>query len=196
VSAAAPVGVLALQGGFREHREALVRAGVETIDVRLPGDLDRVRALVLPGGESTAISHLLETSGLLVAVARRLDDGDLPLLGTCAGAILSAREVLDGVAEQRSFGAFDAVVRRNGIGRQVASFEAPLDVDGLDGPFLGVFIRPPVVESVGAGVDVLASRDGRPVLCRQGAHLFAVFHPELTGDDRIHQMWLAGFDGP
>lgn len=184
------IGVLALQGDFREHREALQSLGVKVVEVRTPEDLDQVDALVLPGGESTAMSKLLDSSGLFDAIGKRLSNESLPTFGTCAGMILSAAEVLDGVAEQRQWGQFDAVVRRNGIGRQIASFEAAVVVKGLDTPMPGIFIRPPVVEKVGDDVEVLADWEGRPILCRQGSHLFATFHPELTNDARIHQLFL------
>jgi 5'-phosphate synthase pdxT subunit len=184
------VGVLALQGAFREHREVLDAIGVEAVEVRAPEHLGAVDALVLPGGESTTISALLDSAGLRAPVAAMLDDG-VPVLGTCAGMILLANEVLDGRPDQVSFGAIDLAVRRNGYGRQRDSFEAALDVRGLTGgPFPGVFIRAPVVESVGDGVDVLASHDGHPVLARAGRVWVTSFHPELSGDLRIHQLFL------
>lgn len=186
------VGVLALQGDFREHREALNRLGVATVDVRTPHQLEGLHGIVLPGGESTAISKLLATSGLFDAISQRLTSEDNPLavFGTCAGVILSAREIRDGIAGQRSFRIFDAVVRRNGIGPQRFSSEGPLKVKGLDSEITGVFIRPPVIEEAGMTVDVLATLDGNPVLCGQGPHLFATFHPELSADDRIHRLFL------
>jgi pyridoxal 5'-phosphate synthase pdxT subunit len=147
-------------------------------------------ALVLPGGESTTMSKLLDSSGLFDAVAGRLRDG-MPAFGTCAGMILLARDVLDGRPDQRSFGAIDLAVRRNAFGRQVDSFEADLDVDGLGGGlFPAVFIRAPYVEGAGDDVEVLARVDGHPVLCRQGAVLAAAFHPELSGDLRLHELFL------
>ena len=183
------VGVLALQGDFREHIDALASVGVEGREVRTPADLDGVDALILPGGESTTISKLLLSSGLFDAITRRHHEASLPTMGTCAGMIVSAREIRDGRPDQRSFAVFDAVVRRNGIGRQVASFEAPVLLPSGD-PFPAVFIRPPVVETTGPEVEVLAEYDGRPVLCAQGPHLFATFHPELTADGRIHQLFV------
>jgi len=132
---------------------------------------------------------LLDSSGLRAPIAERLAGG-LPVLGTCAGMILLASRVADGRDDQRSFGAVDLDVRRNGYGRQVDSFEADLEVTGLDEPFHGVFIRAPVVERVGDGVEVLATVDGRPVLCRQGRVVVAAFHPEVSGDDRIHGRFL------
>ncbi len=185
------IGVLALQGDFREHRQTLERLGALVREVRLPDDLADVDALVIPGGESTAISKLLESSGLFDAISERLAGG-MPAFGTCAGMILLAGEILDGTSDQRSFRAVDVVVRRNGIGPQAASFEGDLEVEGLDGRFPAVFIRPPVVEATADGVEVLADVDGQPVLCRQGSHLVASFHPEIAGDTRIHALFLEG----
>src|SRR6476660_9545853 len=157
------VGVLALQGAFREHREVLDALGVEAVDVRTPEQLGALDALILPGGESTTMSKLLDTSSLRAPVAALLADG-LPVLGTCAGMILLARDVVDGRADQVSFGAIDVAVRRNAYGRQRDSFEAALTVDELrGGPFHGVFIRAPRIETVGEHVDVLALHDGVPV---------------------------------
>ena len=183
------VGVLALQGAFARHSEVLTGLGVVPLEVRTPGDLDAVDAMVVPGGESTTMSMLLDSSGLRPSLAERLADG-LPVLGTCAGMILLAVRVTDGRDDQRSFGAIDIDVRRNGYGRQVDSFEDQLSVTGLDGPFHGVFIRAPVVERVGADVEVLATVDGVPVLCREGAVLVSSFHPEMSGDGRIHERFL------
>jgi 5'-phosphate synthase pdxT subunit len=152
--------------------------------------LASVDALVMPGGESTTISLLLESSGLFEPLAERLAAG-MPVFGTCAGMILLATEVLDGRPDQRNFGAIDLSVRRNAFGRQIDSFEVDLAVDGLDGDrFPAVFIRAPVVERAGEGVDVLATVDGRPVLCRQGPVLVSAFHPELSGDLRLHDLFL------
>ena len=183
------VGVLALQGAFARHSEVLTGLGVVPLEVRTPGDLDAVDAMVVPGGESTTMSMLLDSSGLRPSLAERLADG-LPVLGTCAGMILLAVRVTDGRDDQRSFGAIDIDVRRNGYGRQVDSFEDQLSVMGLDGPFHGVFIRAPVVERVGSDVEVLATVDGVPVLCREGAVLVSSFHPEMSGDGRIHERFL------
>ncbi len=184
------VGILALQGDVREHAAALVEVGAHPVEVRRPEDLHGVEAMVLPGGESTTISLLLESSGLFGPVAERLADG-MPAFGTCAGMILLASEVVDGRRGQRSFGVVDVVVRRNAFGRQVDSFERPLRVEGLaGGPLEAVFIRAPVVERAGPGVDVLASVEGSPVLCRQGPVLVATFHPELAGDLRLHQLFV------
>jgi 5'-phosphate synthase pdxT subunit len=184
------VGILALQGAVREHATALAESGAVPVAVRTPDELAGVDALVMPGGESTTMSLLLESSGLFDRVAERLATG-LPAFGTCAGMILLASEVLDGRPDQRSFGAIDLAVRRNAFGRQVDSFEAELAVDGIEGGrFPAVFIRAPVVERIGPDVDVLASVDGRPVLCRQGPVLTAAFHPELSGDLRLHDLFL------
>jgi pyridoxal 5'-phosphate synthase pdxT subunit len=184
------VGVLALQGASARHASMLARLGAQPVTVRSPADLDGVGALVLPGGESTTMSMLLESSGLFDPVAEALDAG-LPALGTCAGMILLGRDILDGRPDQRCFGAIDIGVRRNAFGRQVDSFEADITVDGLDGaPVHAVFIRAPWVEEVGADVDVLATVEGQPVLCRQGPVLAAAFHPELGDDPRLHELFL------
>jgi 5'-phosphate synthase pdxT subunit len=184
------VGVLALQGASARHSTMLSRLGVEPVACRLPSDLDDVDALVLPGGESTTMSMLLESAGLFEPVAERLDAG-LPAFGTCAGMILLGRKILDGRDDQRCFDAVDITVRRNAFGRQVDSFESDLDVTALgDGPLHAVFIRAPVVEAVGDEVEVLATVDGRPVLCRQGRVLVAAFHPELGDDPRLHELFL------
>jgi 5'-phosphate synthase pdxT subunit len=184
------VGVLALQGAFREHREVLDALGVEAIEVRTPEDLGALDAMILPGGESTTMSKLLDSSELRAPIAERLAD-DMPVFGTCAGMILLATEVLDGRPDQQSLGAIDIAVRRNGYGRQRDSFEAPLDVTGLaGGPFPGVFIRAPLVESVGPGTVVLSSHAGVPVLARSGPVWVSSFHPELSGDLRLHQLFL------
>jgi pyridoxal 5'-phosphate synthase pdxT subunit len=190
VGGGAKVGVLALQGAFAVHARALREAGATPTEVRTPEDLAGVDAVVLPGGESTTNSMLLESSGLFEPLADRLAGG-LPAFGTCAGMILLGRRVLDGRPDQRCFGAVDLDVRRNAFGRQVDSFEADLAVDGLDRPFPAVFIRAPVVERVGDGVEVLATlADGRAVLCRQGPVLVAAFHPELSDDLRLHELFL------
>jgi 5'-phosphate synthase pdxT subunit len=185
------VGVLALQGAFREHREAFAALDVPTVEVRRPEHLAGVDALVIPGGESTTMSKLLDTAELRGAVAERLAEG-MPVLGTCAGMILLARDVLDARPDQRSFGVVDLAVRRNGYGRQLDSFEADLDVAAVapGGAFRGVFIRAPVVESVGDAVEVLVRHEGRPVLVGQGAVVAASFHPELSDDLRIHEWFV------
>ena len=183
------VGVLALQGAFAAHEAALRTCGADTRQVRVPDDLVGLDALVMPGGESTTMSRLLTTSGLFDPMAERMREG-LAVFGTCAGMILLATEVLDGRPDQRSFGAIDIAVRRNGYGRQVDSFEADIEVVGLDQPFHAVFIRAPKVQTVGPGVTVLASHDGVPVLAKSGRMFVASFHPELTPDHRLHAMFL------
>ncbi len=184
------VGVLALQGAFREHREVLHALGCEAIEVRVPEGLAGIDALFLPGGESTTIGKLLDSSGLRVPLRDRIAGG-LPTFATCAGLIVLASEVLDGRPDQEPLALLDVAVRRNGYGRQVASFEAPLEVVGVAGPpFRGVFIRAPLVERIGLGVEVLAGHDGAPVLIRQGRIWAASFHPELSGDLRLHQRFL------
>ena len=188
------VGVLALQGDFREHLKLLAGLGAPARQVRAPEDLDQVSALVVPGGESTTMSLLLESSGLLAPLQERLAEG-MPALGTCAGMIMLAAEVVDGRADQHCFGAIDIAVRRNAFGRQRESFEADLEVAGLELPLHAVFIRAPVVERVGADVEVLATvrmGDGqdKPVVCRQGPVLVSSFHPELVGDPRLHELFL------
>lgn len=187
------VGILALQGDVREHARVLADLGADPIEVRSPQELAGVDALILPGGESTTMSMLLESSGLFAPIGDRLADG-MPAFGTCAGMILLAKTVLDGRADQRAYGAIDVTVRRNAFGRQIDSFEADLAIDGLDGgPFHAVFIRAPFVEAVGDGVEVLASVGGHPVLCRQGAVFVSAFHPELTADLRLHATFLQSF---
>jgi 5'-phosphate synthase pdxT subunit len=184
------VGVLALQGASARHVAMLARLGAPTVAVRTPADLEGLDALVMPGGESTTMSMLFESSGLFDPLAERLRAG-LPAFGTCAGMILLGREILDGRPDQRCFDAIDIGVRRNAFGRQVDSFEADLPVAGLDGPPVhAVFIRAPVVETVGDDVDVLATVDDRPVLCRRGRVLVAAFHPELGDDTRLHELFL------
>ena len=183
------IGVLALQGAFEAHERALQSLGARTEQVRTPDDLSAVDALVMPGGESTTMSRLLTTSGLFEPLAELLADG-LPVFGTCAGMILLATEITGGRPDQRSFGMVDIAVRRNAYGRQVDSFETDLTVVGLDTPFHAVFIRAPQVTAVGSGVEVLAEHEGVPVLARQGRITVASFHPELTGDARLHALFL------
>ncbi len=183
------VGVLALQGAFVAHQRALESVGARTCQVRQPRDLAGLDGLVIPGGESTTMSKLLDSSGLFDDIKALLSDG-LPVLGTCAGMILLAAEVLDGRPDQRSFGAIDITVQRNGYGRQIDSFETNLDVAGLDDPFHAVFIRAPKVVAIGPHVEVLAVHDGVPVVARQGHVMVASFHPELTGDARLHHRFL------
>jgi 5'-phosphate synthase pdxT subunit len=188
------IGVLALQGAFREHVRALESCGVETRLVRLPADLEGLDGLVIPGGESTTMTMLMERMGLLGAVAEAVRGG-LPTLGTCAGMIVLSDRISDGRADQVVLGALDIGVRRNGYGRQVDSFEADLQVSGLEGgPFPGVFIRAPLVEEVGRA-EVLAEHDGHPVAVRQGRVMALAFHPELSGDLRLHRQFLRLVEG-
>jgi 5'-phosphate synthase pdxT subunit len=220
--AAPRVGVLALQGDVREHAAILRSVGAEPVMVRRPADLAAVEALCMPGGESTTISMLLESSGLLEPLRGRLAAG-MPVLGTCAGMILLARTIVDGRDDQVSLGAIDLVVRRNAFGRQLESFEADLEVKGIGGPMHAVFIRAPIVEEVGPEVEVLASvrapatqsaassavgapgaqaaatlvgAPNRPVVCRQGNVIVAAFHPELAGDGRLHELLLGLIASP
>jgi pyridoxal 5'-phosphate synthase pdxT subunit len=181
------VGVLALQGDVREHLDTLESLGVAATPVKTPDQLVPVDALVIPGGESTTIGKMAVRFGLLEPLRRSIEDG-LPTYGTCAGMILLASAVTDG--DQPMLGVLDVVVRRNAFGRQNESFESDLEVDGLDKPFHAVFIRAPWVEKVGAEVEVLAGIDEHPVMVRQGNILATSFHPELTGDGRIHQLLL------
>ena len=175
------VGVLALQGDFEAHAEVLGRLGAEPRIVRTPADLDGLDALVIPGGESTTISLGIEREGLAEPL-RELVRAGTPVLGTCAGLIVLDRDHL---------GLLDVVARRNAFGRQVASFEASLDLEGMGGaPIRAVFIRAPWVEQHGDGVEVLAEVDGRPVAVRQGNVVAVAFHPELSGDDRLHGLLL------
>jgi len=186
------IGVLALQGAFSAHARVFGELGATAVEIRTTADLDGVDALVMPGGESTTMSMLLESSGLFDVVAKRLADA-MPVLGTCAGMILLASRVVGGRPDQRSFAAVDITVRRNGYGRQVDSFETDLDIADLSEPdraFHAVFIRAPLVEAVGPAVEVLALHDGHPVLCRQGHVTVAAFHPELSGDTRLHARFL------
>lgn len=171
------IGVLALQGAFREHARALRRAGADVVEVRLPGELDGLDGLVIPGGESTTIAKLAALYGLDEAIR----SFGRPIFGTCAGMIL---------VDRRHLGLADLEVDRNAYGRQVASFEADLSVAGDEQPFRGVFIRAPRVREVGQDVEVLAELDGEPVLLRDGPVLVAAFHPELTDDPRIHERFL------
>lgn len=187
------VGVLALQGDTREHLAALREAGAEARTVRRLDELDSVDALVIPGGESTAMSHLLREFGLLEPLRARLAEG-MPAYGSCAGMILLATEIADaGVAgrEALPLGGIDMTVRRNAFGRQVDSFEEDVEFDGLDGAVHAVFIRAPWVERVGPDVEVLARAGGHPVAVRQGKMLATAFHPEVTGDRRVHRLFVA-----
>lgn len=186
------VGVLALQGAFISHQQRVRSLGVDAQLVKKSADLDGVDALILPGGESTTMSMLLDSSGLREPIGARLAD-DMPVFGTCAGMILCATSVLDGRPDQRGFGIIDLTVRRNGYGRQLDSFETDLSIVGIsepERPFRAVFIRAPFVEAVGDDVEVLAAHDGHPVLVHHGSCTVAAFHPELTNDNRLHAMFV------
>ena len=186
------VGVLALQGDTREHLAALREAGADASTVRRVGELEAVDALVIPGGESTTMSHLLREFGLLEPLRSRLAEG-MPAYGSCAGMILLATEILDAGAAGREatpLKAIDMTVRRNAFGRQVDSFEGDIAFVGLDGPVHAVFIRAPWVERVGPDVSVLGRAAGHIVAVRQGAMLATAFHPEMTGDRRIHRLFV------
>ncbi|HJU57777.1 MAG TPA: pyridoxal 5'-phosphate synthase glutaminase subunit PdxT [Actinomycetota bacterium] len=179
-------GVLALQGDFREHAHVFTNLGVSPVEVRTPADLAGVDVLTIPGGESTTISKLARSAQLVEPIVERADAG-MPVLGTCAGMIVMAVRVEDG---EPLLGLVDLTVRRNAYGRQVDSFEADVDVDGIDHPVRGVFIRAPVVESVGEDVRVLASLEGHPVVLEQGNLILASFHPELAGETGLHRYLL------
>ncbi|RYJ20870.1 pyridoxine biosynthesis glutamine amidotransferase, glutaminase subunit [Streptomyces sp. L-9-10] len=183
------IGVLALQGDVREHLAALATAGAEARTVRRPAELDGVEGLVIPGGESTTMSKLAALFGMLEPLRERVGAG-MPVYGTCAGMIMLAEKILDPRSGQETVGGIDMIVRRNAFGRQNESFEAAVEVSGVDGgPVEGVFIRAPWVESVGAEVRVLAEYGGHVVAVRQGNALATSFHPELTGDDRLHRFF-------
>jgi len=184
------IGVLALQGDTREHLSALESAGSTPVEVKTPVQLAGVDALVLPGGESTTIGKLLDRFELLGPLRQRANNG-MPLFGTCAGLILMANETVGGQGAPHRLGVMDVSVRRNAYGRQVDSFEKELEVKGLEGSFTAVFIRAPVVERVGANVEVLATCDDTPVLVRQGNLVASSFHPEMTGDARLHDMFVS-----
>jgi 5'-phosphate synthase pdxT subunit len=183
------VGVLALQGDVVEHLHALRRIGVEAVEVKNEGELASIDALIVPGGESTTVIRLLERFGLVEPIKARVRNG-MPFWGTCMGMIVAARDVAD--MEQETLGLLDITVRRNAFGRQIASAEVELDVPVIGAPaFPAIFIRAPWVERSGAGVDVLASADGHGVFVRQGNVIGTSFHPELTGDDRLHAYFVA-----
>ncbi|MDA0567328.1 pyridoxal 5'-phosphate synthase glutaminase subunit PdxT [Streptomonospora sp. S1-112] len=195
MSATPTIGVLALQGDTAEHLRVLGGLGVAAAPVRRPEDLDRVQGLVLPGGESTTMSKLAVRYALMEPLRKHIGEG-MPAYGTCAGMIMLADRILDGAQGQQTVGGLDITVRRNAFGRQTESFEGAVDIDGLaGGPFEAVFIRAPWVEAVGADVRVLGQvahgeRAGRIVAVRQGGLLATSFHPELTGDPRIHRLFV------
>ncbi|MDA2956693.1 MAG: pyridoxal 5'-phosphate synthase glutaminase subunit PdxT [Actinomycetota bacterium] len=189
------VGVLALQGAFASHRDALDACGVDTILVRHPDDLLGLDGLVIPGGESTTISNLLVSSGLLDPIRAAIDSG-LPVFGTCAGMILMASKIVDGRDDQIHFDLLPMSVRRNAYGRQIDSFETDLDVAGFDVPFHAVFIRAPMIVEVDDQVEVLATYGERPVLVRLNNRFASSFHPELTDDIRIHRLFVESLSVP
>jgi 5'-phosphate synthase pdxT subunit len=182
------IGVLALQGAVAEHIQMLSALGAEAVPVRLPSELDSLDALIIPGGESTTISKLLSDYGLMKPI-RRLAKKGFPIFGTCAGLVLLAKKVPN--LQLEPIGVMDIVVKRNAFGRQVDSFEADLKISALhDGNFHGVFIRAPVIEKVDPSVEVLCQLNGKPVAVKQGKLLACAFHPELTGDTRLHKYFL------
>ena len=183
------VGVLALQGAFNRHTRVLGELNVATQEVRTPQDLASVDALVMPGGESTTMSQLLESSELFEPIKKMIHEG-MPVFGTCAGMILLAKEIINGRDDQVSFGAIDIDVQRNAYGRQIDSFEAEIEVDGFNTPFHAVFIRAPRIVKAAQSVEVLAEFGVEIVLARQKNVLVASFHPELSPDQRIHELFV------
>ena len=184
----ARVGILALQGDVREHEVMLHGLGAETLRVRRAEELEQLDGLIIPGGESTTIGKLATLYGLMEPLKKHIDAG-LPTYGTCAGLILLAERVTEGT--QPLLGILDVTVERNAFGNQNDSFEAQLTIDGLADPFHAVFIRAPWVAEIGSGVDVLATWKEHPVMIRQGNVLASAFHPELTNDERVHQIFLS-----
>lgn len=182
------VGVLALQGAFREHKQALERLGVATSEIRLVEQLEHIDGLIIPGGESTTITKLIKHYGFDSAIPAFYGAGKA-VWGTCAGAIVIAKEIIDH-PEQPRLDFLNMSVARNAYGRQVASFEVPLAITGFATPFTSIFIRAPRIVSVAAEVEVLASYEDDPILVRQGRLMASVFHPELSGDDRLHQYFV------
>ncbi|CAB5042713.1 MAG: pyridoxal 5'-phosphate synthase glutaminase subunit PdxT [Actinobacteria bacterium] len=184
------VGVLALQGDVREHFSALIACGVYPTTIRRRAELDAVEALVIPGGESTTISQLAKSFDLFQPIRDRISHG-MPVYGSCAGMILLADHILDAKADQESFGGLDITVRRNAFGRQVDSFESDIAfADGTPTPVSAVFIRAPWIEKIGSGIEILAEVDAHPVAVRSKSILATSFHPELTGDHRIHRYFI------
>ena len=185
------IGVLALQGAFERHQRVFQKLGVDAVQVRMPADLAEVDALVMPGGESTTMSQLLESSELFEPISLRIKQG-LPVFGTCAGMILLSKKILDGRDDQLSFEAIDIDVQRNAYGRQIDSFEAEIKIDSLNNSFNAVFIRAPRIVSLGSDVHALAYCGDDVVLARQDNILVASFHPELANDVRLHELFLKG----
>lgn len=186
-----PVGVLALQGDFREHIATLESCGADAIAVRTIEEFERCDALIIPGGESTVIQKLAVNYGLYEPIKKRIANG-LPVFGTCAGLIMLADEILDGIAGQFGFGGLDVAVRRNAFGNQLDSFETDLAFAGIDGAKIhAAFIRAPIVERVGAEVDVLAQLDDQRIVAVRSRNILGIsFHPEVTGEKRIHEYFL------
>ena len=182
------IGVLALQGDFREHLHALTEIGVQCLPIKRPEDLEKIDGLILPGGESTTIAKLAKVFNLFKPIQSKINDG-FPIYGSCAGLILLADRILDGAADQETFGGLNITARRNAFGRQVDSFESEIDF-APQGKLTAVFIRAPWVEEVGANVEVLASTHGHPVAVRQGKILATSFHPELTENFGIHRYFV------
>ena len=184
------VGVLALQGDFREHLAALAECGVSAHPVKTSEELSAIDALIIPGGESTTISKLAKSFELFDLIRKRIADG-LPTYGSCAGMIMVSKTIKDPASNQESFGGIDVEIERNAFGRQVDSFEEDIDFKGISGPkFRAVFIRAPWVAKLGKGVEVLSEIDGHAVAIQQGKVLATAFHPELTSDNRIHRYFI------
>ncbi|MFH1642922.1 MAG: pyridoxal 5'-phosphate synthase glutaminase subunit PdxT [Nanoarchaeota archaeon] len=181
------VGVLALQGSVVEHKNMLARCEVEPIEVRVPEDIDNIYGLIIPGGESTTISKLIKETGLDREILRKYELG-MPIYGTCAGAILLAKNIIGDRLPR--LGLMDISIKRNDYGRQIDSFETDLEITDFKEPFHGIFIRAPVIDTVHNGAQLLSSHEGKPVLIRQGNLLISTFHPELTDDPRIHQYFV------
>ena len=181
------IGILALQGSVREHKEALKKCGVEPVEVRLPEDMDNIYGLIIPGGESTTIGKLMHESGLDREIVRRHELG-MPIYGTCAGAILLAKDIIG--SKQPNLGLADISIKRNEYGRQIDSFETYLSIAGFEKPFRGIFIRAPVIDSLYNGAKIMAEFMNKPVMVQQGNILISTFHPELTDDIRIHKYFI------
>ena len=186
-----PVGVLALQGDFREHAATLQAIGVQSVEVRRISELEKVSGLIIPGGESTVMQKLAVAYDLFEPIKNKVHNG-FPVFGTCAGLIMLAEEILDGIPGQAGFGGLDVSVRRNAFGHQLDSFEADLEFNGIDGLVHAAFIRAPIVERAGTGVEVLSKLDdGRIVAVRQNNALGISFHPEVAGETRIHELFVS-----
>ncbi len=184
------VGVLALQGDFREHAATLQSIGVDSAEIRRVSELEKVSGLIIPGGESTVMQKLAVAYNLFEPIQNKIKNG-FPVFGTCAGLIMLANQILDGIPGQSGFGGLDVAVRRNAFGHQVDSFEADLEFTGVDGSVHAAFIRAPIVEQVGTGVEILSKlKDGRIVGVRQNNALGISFHPEVVGESRIHKLFI------